>query len=251
MGISWGLLQLHMISNRTRIEKQILLGRQATRALSQSRSIPPKPRLMRQSQERNSERRSTLLSTSSGSEKPISVDPDPEDAFPHGSRWSYDRGRKKRTQYATTEPVQEAGHDPLPSMQVHRKWTQDLLSPVEESDAEGIKVIHLERRMSRDLARQPSSRTTSGATDPHRRIPLRNSDTFTILIGSWIIHHQKRNRNLNVFGCHWPVTRCIILLSKYFYSPLFSPDILNRRCKEILLSHWVSHWVTRLWLTDG
>lgn len=126
-----------MISNRTRIEKQILLGRQATRALSQSRSIPPKPRLMRQSQERNSERRSTLLSTSSGSEKPISVDPDPEDAFPHGSRWSYDRGRKKRTQYATTEPVQEAGHDPLPSMQVHRKWTQDLLSPVEESDAEG------------------------------------------------------------------------------------------------------------------
>ncbi|KAJ3576197.1 hypothetical protein NP233_g582 [Leucocoprinus birnbaumii] len=133
--------KLHMIYNRVRIEKQILLGRQAVRKLSRSRSIPPniKPTLLnptRSGEEKSIERRSKTSSPiPTTSEQPISVDTDAEEAFSQGSRWFYSRGRARRAGSPIIErPQEETSRDPLSSSRIRRKWAEDLLSPAEGSD---------------------------------------------------------------------------------------------------------------------
>jgi len=88
-------LQLHMIENRFRLEKQVLLGRQAARKSLQSktRTISPAP----DSQETREHSRSTFLSSAppapTGSDIPLSVDTDAETAFANGAHWFFKRER--------------------------------------------------------------------------------------------------------------------------------------------------------------
>lgn len=159
-----GLLQLHMISNRARIEKQILLGRQAIRAMSRSRNYPAplsKAALLHPTlhdeKERSRDRRSNDSSPlPTTSERPISVDTDAEEAFLHGSQWFYRRGRTRRAVSPTTDRTkEELSRDPLSSSRIRRKWASDLLSPAEGSDGE---ADHSRASPHREKARlSPSS----------------------------------------------------------------------------------------------
>lgn len=160
--------KLHMISNRVRIEKQILLGRQAVRTLSRSRSIPPhlKSTLLhptrQDEKERSTERRSKPPSPiPTTSEQPISVDTDAEEAFSQGSQWFYSRGRTRRAGSPIIERHQEeASRDPLSSFRMRRKWAEDLLSPVEPvegSDNEGDQQHSTEKEENNNSRLSPST----------------------------------------------------------------------------------------------
>ncbi len=126
-----------MISNRIRIEKQILFGRQAVRLRSRTRnhSSPQSkaPLLYPADQERSAERRGKSASPlPATSERPISVDTDAEEAFTHGSQWFYKRGRARRAPSPNTGHKNEGpSRDPLSSPRMRRKWASDLLSPVD------------------------------------------------------------------------------------------------------------------------
>lgn len=126
--------QLHMIENRSRIEKQIFLGRQYIRTALRGRG-----RLL--------ERQGSVLlhpdalnrvaSSSRGlsppqtsSDHPISVDPDAEAAFSRGSRWFFKRGHPRPSPSPETLTVEEdSADDPLRSPSIRRKWTSELLTP--------------------------------------------------------------------------------------------------------------------------
>lgn len=94
--------KLHMIENRFRVEKQILLGRQLVhRAKSKSKSTEPRNLLMQKAIPESSSYRSQGMPLSpssppSGSEGlPLSVDTDAEAAFARESRF-YRQGRTSR-----------------------------------------------------------------------------------------------------------------------------------------------------------
>ncbi|XP_006460313.1 hypothetical protein AGABI2DRAFT_117271 [Agaricus bisporus var. bisporus H97] len=136
--------KLHMISNRARIENQILLGRQSVRAMSRSQGhrLPPSKAVLLHSVhhnegETNKDRRSSDPSyPPANSERPMSVDTDAEEAFVHGSEWFYRRGRTdKPTSLAIPNTKEELSRDPLSSPGMRRKWASGLLNP-EGSDGE-------------------------------------------------------------------------------------------------------------------
>ncbi|TFK23281.1 patatin-like phospholipase domain-containing protein [Coprinopsis marcescibilis] len=127
--------KLHMIENRSRIEKQILLGRQEMRKLLKSRTLNTNKVVP--------EQRSVLLSVPSegqhtisvpriklpsvsppgtSRERPLSVDTDAEAAFSRGSRWFFKRGRRSQS----VSPSRETP-DPLLSPAIRKKWASDLL----------------------------------------------------------------------------------------------------------------------------
>ncbi|KAF9534295.1 patatin-like phospholipase domain-containing protein [Crepidotus variabilis] len=97
--------KLHMIENRTRIEKQILLGRQAVRRSAQnksrtsSRSASHEPRPMLQKITNDPTKLTPALMTlsppASDFEHPLSVDTDAEAAFARNSRF-FKRGRSSK-----------------------------------------------------------------------------------------------------------------------------------------------------------
>jgi hypothetical protein len=134
-----------MISNRARIEKQVLLGRQSVRAMSRSQNhrIPLSKAVLLHSMHHNEgetseDRRSDDLSYPPTTyERPICVDTDAEEAFAHGSEWFFRRGRAHRPTSPTPHiKKEELSRDPLASPGMRRKWASDLLNPTEGSDGE-------------------------------------------------------------------------------------------------------------------
>lgn len=126
-----------MISNRMRIEKQILLGRQTVRLRSRARNhsgLQSKAPLLysadREGEERSAERHSKNASPlPTTSERPISVDTDAEEAFTHGSQWFYKRGRARRAPSPNADLRNEDTNlDPLSSPRMRKKWASDLLN---------------------------------------------------------------------------------------------------------------------------
>lgn len=128
--------KLHMIGNRSRIEKQILLGRQEVRKM-----LKPKP-----SRPLNPlDYRSALLTVpssdghharpnpvvkmpsqsppSTSKERPLALDTDAEDAFADGSSWYFRRGRRSPSPRAANGREL----DPLISPAIRKKWASDLL----------------------------------------------------------------------------------------------------------------------------
>ncbi|KAF9457013.1 acyl transferase/acyl hydrolase/lysophospholipase [Collybia nuda] len=132
--------KLHMIGNRTKIEKQIFLGRQYIRKFMRGRSTLPGAQstlLQKSNQGLSLEPRLPPISLSpsqTGSEKPLSVDTDAEAAFLRGSRWFFKRGYANASppfiSGATTPHDSGTSEDPLRSATIRRKWTSELLSPV-------------------------------------------------------------------------------------------------------------------------
>ncbi|KXN89616.1 hypothetical protein AN958_05483 [Leucoagaricus sp. SymC.cos] len=160
--------KLHMISNRARIEKQILRGRQAVRAISRSRNFPslqPEATSLHPTYRHEKEKERSAKQRSNGSsplpttsERPISVDTDAEEAFSQGSQWFYHRGRTRRAESPNADRAHEdPGRDPLSSSQMRRKWASDLLSPAEGSDVEGEKQSHISLEKENRSRLSPSS----------------------------------------------------------------------------------------------
>jgi hypothetical protein len=128
--------KLHMIENRFRLEKQIFLGRQSVRKSQRSRLASASP----QDEEPNTGTRLPRLMLSpapTGSDRPLSVDTDAEEAFKNGSRWFFKRGR------ATPTPTSDTGNplahkksrpDSLRSRSIRRKWSSTLLHENQEAD---------------------------------------------------------------------------------------------------------------------
>lgn len=126
--------QLHMIENRMRIEKQIYAGRvEVRRALKKgkTRGVPEPRSLLLPPQSISAA--TTLQSNGSQStnnselpERPLSLDTDAENAFSHGSRWFYRRGRHS--------PSLGDSSDPLLSPSIRRKWASGLLDIPQNPD---------------------------------------------------------------------------------------------------------------------
>lgn len=121
--------KLHMIENRVRIEKQILLGRQAVHRAYKSKSRnpvhEPKQFLLQKSIPNRPLalplRPSLSMSPPSGSDLPLSVDTDAEAAFARGSRF-YKRERSSKN----PSPTRTSEKDPfLPARR--RRWASDRL----------------------------------------------------------------------------------------------------------------------------
>ncbi|GLB33842.1 putative patatin-like phospholipase domain-containing protein [Lyophyllum shimeji] len=138
--------KLHMIENRAKIEKQILMGREYVRKVLRGRVALPEPRPMvprrPTSPGPSVDPRipPTAPSPPSSSEHPISVDTDAEAAFSRGSRWFFKRGQPD----ASTSPASRActpnggpKQDPLRSPTIRKKWTSQLLKPTLNGDDSG------------------------------------------------------------------------------------------------------------------
>jgi len=132
-----------MISNRARIEKQILLGRQAVHraSTSRSRTTSQEPRQLIQRHDNEVLPMKTpgelLSSPPSPSDIPLSVDTDVEVAYPPRARQVHPSRIPGDT--APLAPHQrEEGHESLPSTR-QRKWISDFLNSVEDENgrAEG------------------------------------------------------------------------------------------------------------------
>ncbi|KAH7929478.1 patatin-domain-containing protein [Leucogyrophana mollusca] len=132
--------KLHMIENRFRIEKQILLGRQAVRkalqAKGRSTTNPADPDVIVDSGNIPEPITGTHLPvTSLNNESPLPMDTDIESAFAaNGTAWYFKRGRPPAAVAATdsgTSTPFESGYtnatDPLRSPLLRRKWASELL----------------------------------------------------------------------------------------------------------------------------
>jgi len=181
--------KLHMISNRMRIEKQILLGRQFVRLRSRARNhsglLSKAPLLYpvdQEGKERSMERQSMNASPiPTTSERPISVDTDAEEAFTHGSQWFYRRGRTRRATSPNADHRNDGpSRDPLLSSRIRRKWVSDLLSPAdnemdsnqasaESEDKSRPNSTSLFKRFPslRSIHLPPSSENTHDTNDNH------------------------------------------------------------------------------------
>lgn len=126
-----------MIENRSKIEKQIFLGRQYIRKSLRGRAALPEPRsmlLQKSHQASNLDPGIPPISLSppqTSSEPPISVDTDAEVAFSRGSRWFFKRGHVNSSPSSASGMATPDGRptpDPLRSATIRRKWTSELLS---------------------------------------------------------------------------------------------------------------------------
>ena len=91
--------QLHMIENRTKIEKQIFLGRRAIRKVlrsTQSHRRASEPPTQDDTIIHDFHKLPSL--SPPGSDHPLSVDTEAEAAFTRGSRWYFNKGRGTPTQ---------------------------------------------------------------------------------------------------------------------------------------------------------
>jgi len=127
--------KLHMIDNRFRIEKQILLGRQAVHRAYKGkyRSAPHEPRqpLLQKSTPDLTVLRKPSLSISplSGSEPLLSVDTDAEAAFARGSMF-YKRGHSSKN----PSPTRTLDKDVRISSARRRRWALQDQVPIADGD---------------------------------------------------------------------------------------------------------------------
>lgn len=152
--------KLHMISNRSRVEREIYLGRQAVRRAlhsKSSRSVPlePQSRIPNTGVAETNAPAPRLTTTPppTGSDVPMSIDTEAEAAFENGSEWFFERGhhgRHRRSPSTSRDTERDpalrqngnghTGHanghassstplirDPLRSAVIRRKWAADLL----------------------------------------------------------------------------------------------------------------------------
>jgi len=122
--------KLHMIENRMRLEKQILLGRQAIR--KQIRKSTRGPLIDRQRRENGhpSIPGRSPSPPATGSDMPLSVDTDAEAAFANGSRWFFKRGHAPVSpSNSDTSGPREGRVDPLRAAALRRKWAELLHPP--------------------------------------------------------------------------------------------------------------------------
>lgn len=136
-----------MIGNRAKIEKKILLGRQAVRRSSRTRlprgSLAEPRSLLLHSEQRSSDHSAPHQSPSppqTGSDRPLSVDTDAEAAFARGSRWFFKRGRASTPNLRGFVKEDNSSLDPLASPRIRRKWASDLL--------DGSRSGSMDRRIS-------------------------------------------------------------------------------------------------------
>lgn len=176
------LLQLHMISNRLRIEREIYLGRQAVRRATQSKStrnlpMEPHSRIPGTGVAETNVGAPRIETTPppTGSDVPMSIDTEAEAAFKNGSEWFFERGhgghhgRHLRSTSASRDTEREDstrqngnGHaasstapfmrDPLRSSVIRRKWAADLL--------------HRKNTAGRDVESPPDFPTDESAPRP-------------------------------------------------------------------------------------
>ena len=125
-----------MIENRTRIEKQVLLGRQTVHKAYKGKSRSPsrEPRQILQ-KSLTDPIQHTMSPSYSGSDRPLSVDSDAEAAFIRGSPF-FKRGRSLRDQPANHEPDREG----RPS--VRRRRLEPLNPAVDEAAEEGVQLAN-------------------------------------------------------------------------------------------------------------
>ena len=147
-----------MIENRHRIEKEILLGRQAVRASVQSRTrmlAPDSTEAGTVPSPLNGARlpRISLSPASVGSDVPLSVDTDVETAYANGGQSLFKRGRSIDMS-TPRDSDQTANRDPLRSPLARRKWVSDLLD-VKGSDAEGSENGYRNRTDAPHVPRPP------------------------------------------------------------------------------------------------
>ncbi|KAF8655297.1 hypothetical protein AX16_003196 [Volvariella volvacea WC 439] len=138
--------KLHMIHNRMRLERQILLGRQIVRQQVKSRSPRPLGRDSNPERIQNGDRHLEPLYRSpsphaTGSDHPLSVDTDVEAAFAGGTRWFFKRGHTSPQSNSGTNTPVDQHHDPLRSTTIRRKWASELLQP-DELDTEPAEAEH-------------------------------------------------------------------------------------------------------------
>jgi len=131
------LVQLHMIENRFRIERQILLGRQVVHRAykSKSRNALHEPRqfLLQKSIPNPTVAQGSSLSMSPpGSDLPLSVDTDAEAAFARNSRF-YKRGRSSKNPSPTRTLDKDVPFIPTR----RRRWaSQDQVPILDEDNAD-------------------------------------------------------------------------------------------------------------------
>ena len=131
------VVQLHMIENRFRIEKQILLGRQAVhRAYKGKHRIAPhepRPLLLQKSILDPTlavpQGPSFSISPPSGSDLPLSVDTDAEAAFARGSMF-YKRGHSSKN----PSPTRTLDKDVRINSARRRRWASQDQVPMEDGD---------------------------------------------------------------------------------------------------------------------
>jgi len=136
--------KLHMIENRARIEKQILLGRQTVHKLykDKSRGTSQEPRHMLHQLSIQDPLRSspTAVSVSpphSGSDAPLSVDTDAEAAFARSSSF-YKRGRGS----INASPNRDGDKD-FPKSSRRRRRAFEVLKPLEDEEGQAEDLDHL------------------------------------------------------------------------------------------------------------
>lgn len=139
-------LQLHMIENRAKIEKQIFLGRQSIRKSLRTKS--PRTTLQEPQSPPSSLTPQLKMDPSvpprspsppaTGSDHPLAVDTDAEAAFANGSGWFFKRGHftaSPSASGASTPWDALPVRDPLRSAAVRRKWASDLLNPASSNES--------------------------------------------------------------------------------------------------------------------
>ena len=126
-----------MINNRGRIEKQVLLGRQAVHKAykdkSRSTSRGPHQLLLQKSLAEHTKRANVSVSPPhSGSDRPLSVDTDAEAAFARGSPF-FKRGRSSQELSLS----HELGREKPPSM---RRRKLEPMTPAVEAAEEDVQL---------------------------------------------------------------------------------------------------------------
>lgn len=135
-----------MIENRSRVEKQVLLGRQsvhkAYKGKSRSTSREPRQILLQKSLTDPIQHTDMPIPPShSGSDRPLSVDSDAEAAFIRGSPF-FKRGRSSREPPSNHEPDREGP----PSMR--RRRLEPLNSTTDEAAEEGLQLANGDLRFA-------------------------------------------------------------------------------------------------------
>ncbi|EIW76130.1 patatin-domain-containing protein [Coniophora puteana RWD-64-598 SS2] len=166
--------KLHMIQNRFRIEKQILLGRQSTRKLggSVTRTVPAGNALDLSTGNVPEPVTGTRLPTFAD-DPPLPADSDMETAFAaNGTAWYFRRGKPEANHAATIsgpsgshkshERLFTSLDDPLRSPRLRRKWVRDLLDQRGTSDDRSETNGHdTKQDMPEGRSQLHRSRTTS------------------------------------------------------------------------------------------
>ena len=134
-----------MIENRSRIEKQVLLGRQTVHKAykGKSRSSSREPRQLLQKSLTDPIQHTDMLISPlhSGSDRPLSVDSDAEAAFIRGSPF-FKRGRSSRESPAN----HEADREGPPSMR--RRRLEPLNPAANEAAEEGVQLANGDPRFT-------------------------------------------------------------------------------------------------------